>query len=143
MTVTTALVLGCNGQAATFLCRRVLEAGERHVIGLGHQAQPRLSYDPSRFRCVSIDLAGQSSGLRDLLAATRPQRIFHVAATHASAGSPAYEAAFKSMLAVNVRSVHMALQHPRTSDPGARLVYASWSKAFGPLPTAKRQRPGR
>jgi GDPmannose 4,6-dehydratase len=134
MTSPTAVVLGCNGQDGTFLCRRLLRAGKGYVVGVGRQERPRESYDPSRFRYFSINLTGQSNALREVLTVARPQRIFHVAAVHASAGSAAYETVFESMLAVNVRSLHTVLEYLRTSDPAARLVYASSSKVFGVPP---------
>jgi GDPmannose 4,6-dehydratase len=55
---------------------------------------------------------------------------------HASAEHAAYEPIFANMLAVNVSTVHAVLEHLRTQDPAARLVYASSAKAFGsPVPS--------
>jgi len=106
------------------------------VIGVGLEPEPRFSYDASRFQYVSLDLGGKSADLRTLLADTHPQRVFHVAAVHASAQSAQYEPVFEAMLAVNVRSVYTVLEHLRTSDLVARFIYASSSKVFGsPLPT--------
>jgi GDPmannose 4,6-dehydratase len=129
------MVLGCNGQDGTFLCRRLVRANLGLVIGVGLEHEPRFSYDASRFRYVSLDIGGESADLRALLADTRPQRIFHVAAVHASAQTAQYEPLFESMLSVNVRSLYTVLEHLRTSDPAARFIYASSSKVFGsPLP---------
>jgi GDPmannose 4,6-dehydratase len=133
--VTYAMVLGCNGQDGSFLSRRLLDAGVGTVVGVGIEPQQRFDYDPTRFKYISLDLAGESAPLRALLRETRPQRIFHVAAVHASAESTQYEPVFETMLSVNVRTVHTILEHLRNEDGLARLVYASSAKVFGsPLP---------
>lgn len=130
-----SLVLGCSGQDGTLLCRRLLHSNAHRVIGVDIGPFARWQYGNSRFEYVSLDLGGPSGPLRELLASKRPQRIFHVAAVHASAEQAAYESIFEAMLAVNVRTVHTVLEHLRTEDPGARLIYASSAKAFGsPLP---------
>lgn len=129
------MVLGCNGQDGTFLCRRLLHSGNHQVFGVDIGRYSRFQYDHHRFEYVSLDLGGPSRLLRELLASKRPQRIFHVAAVHASAERAAYEPVFETMLDVNVRTVHTVLEHLRNGDPCARLIYASSAKAFGsPLP---------
>jgi len=133
--VTYAMVLGCNGQDGSFLSRRLLDDGVGTVVGVGIEREQRFGYDPTRFKYISLDLAGESAPLRALLRETRPQRIFHVAAVHASAESTLYEPVFETMLSVNVRTVHTILEHLRNEDGLARLVYASSAKVFGsPLP---------
>ncbi len=129
------MVLGCNGQDGTFLCRRLVAAKCGRIVGVGIETTPRFDYDPNWFRYVSLDLAGSSAELRFLLEDVRPERVFHVAAVHASAEFSQYEPVFEPMLAVNVRSVYTILEHIRTVDASARLIYASSAKVFGsPLP---------
>lgn len=135
LSVTYAMILGCNGQDGTFLCRRLVDARLGTVVGIGLELQSRFNYDPTWFKYVSLDLTNESAPLRALLAETRPHLIFHVAAVHASAESALYEPVFESMLAVNVRTVHTILEHLRNEDGLSRFIYANSAKAFGsPLP---------
>src|SRR5688572_11761431 len=102
--MSTALVLGCNGQDGTFLCRRLLQRGHS-VIGLGRQDIPRFSYHHKQFTYQSVDLSLGTAQLSTLLEARRPDYVFHVAAVHASSGQAQYETVFSEMLAVNVASM--------------------------------------
>jgi GDPmannose 4,6-dehydratase len=131
----TALVLGGNGQDGSLITQRLLRSGLYRVVAIGRQPQPRYAFDPDRYRYLSVDLAADPASLADVLRDTEPARIFHLAAVHGSATNATYEPVFADMLAVNVRSVHSILEHMRTRNPGARLVYASSAKVFGnPLP---------
>lgn len=125
----TALVIGCNGQDGTFLCRHLLARGHA-VVGLGKQDAPRHAHDGA-FSYVSLDLASGASALSNLLDAQRPDLVFHVAAVHSSAGVAQYERAFEAMLAVNVASMHAVLEYLRVQAPDARALYASSAKVFG------------
>ena len=126
--MTTALVLGVNGQDGTFLSRSLLARGCR-VIGVGRQRAARFDVSSHAFAYHQIDLRDLDR-LRELLEATGPDRIFHVAAVHMSAGA-IYEPVFGEMLQVNVSSVHAVLEHLRASGRNARFIYASSAKVFG------------
>lgn len=129
-----ALVVGCNGQDGTFLCRHLLERGH-HVVGVGRQAESRGSYGERAFEYVSMDLSSSTTALSEFLERVRPDLVFHVAAVHSSSGMTQYEPRFAAMLAVNVVSMHAILEYLRTTNPEARALYASSAKVFGaPLP---------
>ena len=126
--MTTALVLGVNGQDGTFLSRHLLARGCR-VVGVGRQTAARFDVSSRALAYHQIDLRDLDR-LRELLETTRPDRIFHVAAVHMSAGT-SYEPVFGEMLQVNVSSVHAVLEHLRASGRNARFIYASSAKVFG------------
>lgn len=126
-----ALVIGANGQDGTFLVRHLL-ARKYQVIGVGRQERSRWDISSSLFsyRQVNLEVEG---ALSDVLAAYRPDYIFHVAAVHTSAGG-SYEPVFGSVLKVNVASVHDVLEYLRDNSE-SRFCYASSAKVFGsPLP---------
>jgi GDPmannose 4,6-dehydratase len=126
-----ALVLGGNGQDGSYLTRALLARGHR-VVGVGRQAQPRLAH-VGAFEHRELDLRDPSA-LAALLAGDAFELVLHFAAVHGSAAGQRYEARFAEMLAVNVETVHVVLEHARL-HPGLRLLYASSAKAFGePLP---------
>jgi GDPmannose 4,6-dehydratase len=127
-----ALVLGGNGQDGTYLTRALL-AGGHEVVAVGRQPVARFDYaGPYRYR--QLDLRN-AEDLRTLLRAEAPELVFHFAAVHKSAAGAPYEDRFGEMLAVNVESVHVILEHARVAP--LRLIYASSAKAFGdPLPAS-------
>lgn len=132
-TMTSALVLGVNGQDGSYIAEVLLERGYS-VTGIGRLSEPRW-IDPSRFRYVQLD-AADSDALDSLLAETTPHRIYHMAAVHGSDGH-AYEGVWGQALALNVGSVHTCLEHMRRRSPFTRLFYPSSSKAFGNPPPAE------
>lgn len=126
-----AMVIGANGQDGIFLVRHLLSR-KYQVMGIGRQAISRWNIPSALFSYRQIDLEGERA-LPDVLAAYRPDLIFHVAAVHTSAGGH-YEPVFGSVLKVNVASVHAVLEYLR-GNPGGRFCYASSAKVFGsPLP---------
>jgi GDPmannose 4,6-dehydratase len=127
-----ALILGVNGQDGTFLARHLL-AGGTEVVGIGRQPAPIAGRFGAAVRYLSLDLR-DAVALAAALDAEKPDRIFHMAAVHASAGGK-YEPIFREMLQVNVASVHVVLEYMRMSSARPRLLYASSAKVFGePLP---------
>jgi GDPmannose 4,6-dehydratase len=128
--MSTALVLGVNGQDGSYLAEILIERGYR-VTGVGRQTASRW-VDPGRFCYVSLDVA-VARELDALLAELLPDEIYHMAAMHGPAGH-AYEADWREALALNVGSVHTCLEHIRTRSPAARLFYPSSLKAFGSCP---------
>jgi GDPmannose 4,6-dehydratase len=131
--MTTALVLGVNGQDGSYLAEILLERGHR-VIGAARQATSRW-VDPARFRYVQLDAADEAA-LDALLSRTMPDQIYHMAVIHGSAGH-VYETVWRQALALNVGSVHTCLEHLRRSNPSARLFYPSSLKVFGDPPPAE------
>lgn len=128
-----SLVLGVNGQDGSYLAEVLLERGHR-VVGVGRQAASRW-VDPGRFDYVQLD-AADDEALDGLLSSTLPDRIFHMAAIHGSAGH-AYEPVWRKALALNVGSVHTCLEHMRRRKPSGRLFYPSSLKVFGDPPPAE------
>jgi GDPmannose 4,6-dehydratase len=130
--VTTALVLGSNGQDGSYLADVLLERGF-DVAGAARQQRSRWVEHP-RFRHVPLDVA-DASALSRLLDELRPTRIYALAASHGPAGY-SYEADWRTTLEVNVGSVQTCLEYLRLSSPDARLFVASSVKAFGQTPPA-------
>jgi len=125
-----SLVLGVNGQDGSYIAEVLLERGHK-VVGVGRQSASRW-VDPARFDYVQLDAADKDA-LDGLLSSTQPDRIFHMAAIHGSAGH-AYEPVWREALALNVGSVHTCLEHMRNRQPSARLFYPSSLKVFGDPP---------
>jgi GDPmannose 4,6-dehydratase len=130
--MTTALVLGVNGQDGSYVADILLERGVT-VTGVGRQATSRW-IDPTRYSYVQLDAADETA-LDELLSRLMPDQIYHMAAIHGSAGH-AYEAAWRQALALNVGSVHTCLEHMRRRRPVTRLFYPSSLKVFGDPPPA-------
>jgi GDPmannose 4,6-dehydratase len=80
--------------------------------------------------------AADSDELGGLLCRTTPDRIFHMAAIHGSAGH-AYEPVWREALALNVGTVHTCLEYMRNLKPSTRLFYPSSLKVFGDPPPSE------
>jgi GDPmannose 4,6-dehydratase len=136
--MSTALVLGVNGQDGSYIAEVLLERGHS-VIGVARQEASRwvdpARFQPARFQYARLD-AADADALDGLLSRTMPNQIFHMAVVHGSAGH-VYEAVWRQALALNVGSVHTCLEHMRRRDPSARLFYPSSLKAFGDPPPAE------
>jgi GDPmannose 4,6-dehydratase len=130
--VTSALVLGSNGQDGSYLADVLLERG-CEVTGVARQTQSRWVNHP-RFHHVQLDL-GDADALAGLLGEVHPDCIYALAAVHGSAGF-SYEPIWGAALDVNLKSVHTCLEHIRTRNSDARLFVASSLKAFGDAPPA-------
>lgn len=124
----TAAVLGANGQDGTFLVRHLLKQGFA-VRGVGAQERSRHEIPSPRYTYQSLDLR-KTEDLTAWLKAVKPDRVFHVAAVHLSAGGR-YESLWPEALQVNVASVQAVLEYLRLEHPESRLVYASSGKVFG------------
>jgi GDPmannose 4,6-dehydratase len=129
--MTHALILGVNGQDGSYLADILLQRGVR-VTGAARQPAARWTAAADGFDYVQADLADQGD-LETLLARTTPDRIYHMAAFHGSAGH-AYEAEWRAALSLNVGSVHTCLEYMRRSDLACRLFYPSSLKVFGDPP---------
>jgi GDPmannose 4,6-dehydratase len=131
--MTSALVLGVNGQDGSYIADVLLQRGDT-VTGVGRQSASRW-VDPTRFNYIQLD-ATDANALAALLALTMPDQIYHMAAVHGSAGH-AYEAVWGQALTLNVGSVHTCLEHMRRRSPATRLFYPSSLKVFGNPPPAE------
>lgn len=130
--MTTALVLGANGQDGSYLCE-ILCARGFDVVGAGRQSAPRWPAPAGAYRYRPCDIADPAA-VTALLRDTAPDIVFHFAAIHGAAGFD-YEAAWAELHQVNTVSVHAVLAYIRTEKSGCGLVYASSAKVFGtPLP---------
>jgi GDPmannose 4,6-dehydratase len=128
--MTSALVLGVNGQDGSYIADVLLERGYT-VTGVGRQVASRW-VDPTRFNYIQLD-AADVDALDGLLSHTMPDQIYHMAAVHGPAGY-IYETEWRQALALNVASVHTCLEHMRRYSPATRLFYPSSLKAFGNPP---------
>ncbi len=129
--MTTALVIGSNGQDGSFLLRHLISKKYR-VIGVGRQKEPRIKVESPLFTYYQADLC-RTDILAYPLESFKPDLVFHVAAVHTSAGG-SYESLFNDVLKVNVASVHAVMEYLR-GHTGSRFIYASSAKVFGsPLP---------
>ena len=124
-----SLILGVNGQDGSYLAEALLARGHE-VVGVGREAESAYVTPRPGYRYVCGDLR-ETQSLASLVTEAAPEQAFHVAAIHGAAGF-AYEALWRDMMAVNVLSLHVLLEHARTAAPGMRIVYAGSSKIFPP-----------
>ncbi len=122
-----ALVLGVNGQDGSYVAEALLRR-KYSVVGIGRQSHSRYVLPSDAFQYRQLDLTDRA-GLLALLAAERPEAVFHVAAIHGAAGFR-YEPVFAAMMAVNVVAAQTVLDYARTTSPGLKLVYANSAKIF-------------
>jgi GDPmannose 4,6-dehydratase len=122
-----SLILGVNGQDGSYLAETLLARGHE-VVGLGRDASSRYVGPTPRYRYISADLREMDQFAR-VVNEVAPDHAFHMAAVHGAAGF-AYEALWRDMMAVNVLSLHVLLEHARAAAPDLRIVYASSSKIF-------------
>lgn len=120
-----SLVLGVNGQDGSYLAETLLSRG-RQVVGVGRAAESKYVKPSPNFRYVSCDLRNLAS-FAELVTAIAPNEAYHFAAVHGAYGF-SYEAAWRDMMAVNVLSLHVLLEHARTRAPQMRIAYANSSK---------------
>lgn len=126
-----SVVLGANGQDGSFLCEHAVQAG-KSVLALGRQPSARYPIDSDRYCYRQVDLCDDKA-LAQILEEFGPDEAFHLAAVHGSSGF-AYEALWGQALDVNVKSLHVVLEHARMRNPSMRVVHASSAKVFGTPP---------
>jgi GDPmannose 4,6-dehydratase len=122
------LVLGVNGQDGSYAAERLLSKGYI-VSGVGRQFASKWVSDRSDFSYFPLDLTNVTA-FEDFLMRDRPDRIFHLAATHGSAGF-SYEDNWAAAHLVNTMVTNAALEYLRRDNKDGLLVYLSSSKAFG------------
>ena len=125
--MSSAAILGANGQDGSFLCEIQAAAGHR-VLAVGLQPEYAWDAPAGEFSYHQLDISDQSA-LRTFLAAQQPESIFHVAAVHGAAGFR-YEPVGEKLFAVSLVSVHSCLEYLRERGEG-QLFYASSCKVFG------------
>lgn len=124
-----ALVLGANGQDGSYLCDALLRNGHQ-IVGVGRDSVSRYARPESRFRYRQLDLQ-DADALSKLVAHERPEACYHFAAIHGATGADfEYEEQWRSMMQVNVLSLHVLLEFARTSKPDLRIFYAGSCKIF-------------
>jgi GDPmannose 4,6-dehydratase len=130
--MTTALVLGANGQDGSYLCE-ILCARGHDVVAVGRQPGPRWPVADSKYRYLTCDIS-DTNALEALMRQSSPDIVFHFAAIHGAAGFD-YESVWPQAHQVNTISVHAILEYIRGDKPGCGLIFASSAKVFGaPLP---------
>lgn len=122
-----SLILGVNGQDGSFMAEAMLRRGH-HVTGVGRDPVSRYVEPSDRFRYLPLDLRDEKALVR-AVAEAEPDFAFHFAAVHGAAGFQ-YEPVWRDMLAVNVSSLHVLLEHARVVAPHMRVVYAGSAKIF-------------
>ena len=122
-----SLVIGVNGQDGSYLAEALLRRGH-DVIGCG-RGETSHYVGPSRgFTYERVDLCDPDA-LAALLRRSEPNNAFHFAAVHGAAGFE-YEEVWHEMMAVNVLSLHVLLEHARLRAPAMRVLYAGSAKIF-------------
>ncbi len=128
-----AVVVGAAGQDGTILRERLREEGAS-VVALDRPERVRDLPDGS-----AVDLLDRER-VRSLVARTRPDEVYYLAAHHGSSEeddptSPGdlYEASH----AVHVTGLLQFLEAIRTASPATRLVYAASSRVFGQPASAR------
>lgn len=122
-----SLVLGVNGQDGSYLAEAMLRRGYE-VVGVGTSAQSRYVPASARYRYLVCDLR-RPDDLAAHLQEIQPDYAFHFAAVHGAAGFQ-YEAVWRHMMAVNVGTLHLLLEHARVFQPDMRVLYANSRKIF-------------
>jgi GDPmannose 4,6-dehydratase len=127
--VTTALILGVNGQDGSYLAESLLRRGIT-VVGIGQRALSRHIAAHPGFNYAQLDLR-HSDKLTKFVTQVAPDIAFHVAAIHGAVGAGfTYEKTWQDMMRVGVFSVHVLLEHARLRAPDMRIIYAGSSKVF-------------
>ncbi|WP_431857364.1 SDR family NAD(P)-dependent oxidoreductase [Azospirillum sp.] len=131
MTGRTALITGALGQDGVVLATRLAAQGER-VIGL---VRPERAEDaaPAGVDLLGIDLTDPAA-IDAVVARTRPDLVFHVAAVHHASEAPLAAAPemWRAMTAVNFQATTHLIQAILAHAPKARLVYTASSHMYRP-----------
>jgi GDPmannose 4,6-dehydratase len=123
-----SLILGGNGQDGSFMAEHLAQRDDT-VWAVGQQEKQRWPIAGNVVHWHQADLA-DAAALRRMLDEVRPDRIYHLAAVHGAAGF-AYETVWGKALDVNVKALHMALEHARERPGQVRVLYASSCKVYG------------
>jgi GDPmannose 4,6-dehydratase len=120
-------VIGVNGQDGSYLAENLLRRGY-DVVGVGRDDASRYLEATKGFTYERSDIADLGS-FEKLVRRVAPDVAFHFAAIHGAAGFE-YESVWRDMMAVNVLSLHVLLEHARVERRSLRIVYAGSSKIF-------------
>ena len=130
-----ALITGISGQDGAYLAVQLLARGE-HVVGTqragsGEESLWRLRElaiaDHPRLKLVELDIT-DAAACRDLLGATRPSALFHLAGQSGVAES--FRRSIESAQANAQGSLHL-LEAVRTESAQTRFLLASTAELFG------------
>jgi GDPmannose 4,6-dehydratase len=123
----TAVVVGCEGQDGRLLTAHLRGKGYR-TLGLGRTSVRVEGLDWAR----PVDIT-RSDEVNALVAALRPDEIYHLAAIHHSSEEEHTLdlAAFRRMYEVNFFSLLNFLDAVRCASPGSRIFFAASSHVFG------------
>jgi GDPmannose 4,6-dehydratase len=126
----TALVLGCNGQDGTYLCRDLGARGYEFLGidiatvkgGIGNIPIDKLTVDIER-----------PDRINELIGCVKPDEIYYLAAYHHSSEDLPGDTAnlIGRSFAVNTLALSNILNAIRTESPKSRLFYAASSHVFG------------
>jgi GDPmannose 4,6-dehydratase len=123
----TALIVGCAGQDGYYLSEELRRQG-LHVIGLSRTAL----FDGSSIIRPSVSL-DDTAGINDLLAATKPDFIYYLAAHHHSSEEPEADSdvAMRNGFRVHVDGFEILLSAASKLARRPRVFLASSSHVFG------------
>ena len=123
----TALIVGSEGQDGRLL-RALLERRGNRVLGIGRTSVSSTGLDWTR----PVDIT-QFEAVKELVAALRPDQIYHLAAIHHSSEETHAEdlATFRRLYEVNFFSLLHFLEAARLASPGSRVFFAASSHIFG------------
>ncbi len=128
-----SLVTGALGQDGFILCRRLRELGTEVVAVARPGGHHFARHDVlTSFGCQAVELdVCDAIAIADLVAASRPKHVFHLAAAHHSAdsGSDSPEV-WHSMLAVNVVATEVLARMATQISPDCSFIYASSSQIW-------------
>jgi GDPmannose 4,6-dehydratase len=122
-----SLVIGVNGQDGSYLAATLLRRGYT-VVGVGRDHASRYLSATKGFTYEKLDIRDLGS-FEDLVRRAAPDVVFHFAAIHGAAGFE-YEPVWRDMMAVNVLSLHVLLEHARLRRRSLRIIYAGSAKMF-------------
>lgn len=123
-----SVVLGATGQDGYYLCGALARLGHEvfGVVREGHSERlinhQNINYDPVQITCAK--------DLSSYLTKISPDRVYHLAAVHGSRGTQ-YENLWRTMVDVNVNSLHCVLEYCRNSSLDTEVFYASSARVYG------------
>jgi GDP-4-dehydro-6-deoxy-D-mannose reductase len=129
-----SLITGCAGFAGSHLADLLLEQGEEVVALLGpNESRANIRHIEKRLEIVSGDLR-DGAGILDLLRASKPQRIYHLAAFSAPARS--FENPLETYQVNFTGTLHLLSAWLRVGMD-CRFLFVSSVEVYGSVPRSQ------
>lgn len=127
-----SLVTGANGQDGVYLVEKLLAAGDEvHGMCHSHSGAAHLA---TRFPSVTVHVAdlGDANGIRQLVDATEPSRVFNLAGNTSVARSWEFPADAADVLGVGpIRLLEASWNLSQRTGREVRMLQASSAEIFG------------